>query len=237
MTCPSCHGAMTALTLEGHNGRPVAIDLCHVCQAFWFDGYESLQLAPAAVLQLLRVVGERVGAAASPLAATSACPSCGLRLVPTTDQQRQTRFEYRRCPLHHGRLISFFNFLREKDFIRPLSRAQIDELRKNIQTVNCSNCGAPVDLAAGSACSHCGSPLSMLDMGQAEALVAKLREASGPRTAAIDPALPLTLERARREVSTAFAAFEQESGWFDQASSAGLVGAALGSISRWLSRS
>ena len=225
---------MTALTLDGHQDRPVAIDLCHACQAFWFDGYESLQLAPASVLRLFKVIGERSGAAVSPLSHTSACPRCGLRLMPTTDQQRQTRFEYRRCPQHHGRLTSFFNFLREKDFIRPLSAAQIAELRKNVQTVHCSNCGAPVDLTKGSACAHCGSPLSMLDLGQAESLIAKLGESTRPSHQGIDPALPLALERARLDVSTAFAAFEREPDWFDHAAGAGLVSAALASLSRWL---
>ena len=95
----------------------------------------------------------------------------------TQDMQRTTRFEYFRCPNDHGRLIAFFDFLKEKDFIRPLTPQQIAELRKNVQIVNCSNCGAPVDLAKGSDCAHCGSPLSMLDMNQAERLVAQLREA------------------------------------------------------------
>ena len=227
---------MTALALEGHHGRVVAIDLCHACQAFWFDGYESLQLAPASVLKLFQSIGERVGAAAAPLSDRSACPKCASRLTLAKDQQRQTKFEYFRCPQKHGRLISFFNFLREKDFVRPLTAAQIAELRKNVESVNCSNCGAPVDLAKGSACAHCGSPLSMLDLSQAEALVTTLRGASTAAAKGVDPALPLALERARRDVSTAFASFEQEPDWFNNASSSGLVGAALGSLSRWLSK-
>jgi hypothetical protein len=234
MTCPNCHGDMTAMTLEAHQGRQVTIDLCHACQAFWFDGYESLQLAPASVLRLFRAIGEQ-GRAAAALSDRSRCPRCGLRLVPTHDRQRQTAFEYLRCPQRHGRLISFFNFLREKDFIRPLSPAQIAELRQNVQTVNCSNCGAPVDLAAGAACAHCGSPLSMLDLGQAEALVARLQGATAPAAKEIDPALPFALEQARREVAAAFAEFEREPGWYQNVSSAGLVGAALGSIARWWS--
>lgn len=226
---------MTALSLEGHLGRPVAINLCHTCQAFWFDGYESLQLAPASVLRLFREIGERAGAAATALSDTSRCPTCGQRLSLIKDQQRNTRFEYRGCPQRHGRLISFFNFLREKDFVRPLSPAQIDALRKNMASVNCSNCGAPVDLAKGGACRHCGSPLSMLDLGQADALVTKLRTESAGSTA-IDAALPLALERARRDVNTAFAAFDQEPDFFDRAASAGLVGAALSSIARWIAK-
>jgi hypothetical protein len=223
---------MIALTLEGRLGRQVTIDLCHACQAFWFDGFESLQLAPGAVLQLFRTIGEQSATRATPLSATAACPRCAQTLLPTSDQQRTTRFEYLRCPQEHGRLISFFNFLREKDFVRPLSPAQLTQLRRNVQTVNCSNCGAPVDLAAGSTCAHCGSPLSMLDLP--DALLAQLHDARTPAVPGVDPLLPLALERARRDVAASFAAFEQEPGWFDRVADAGLVGAALSSLSKWM---
>ena len=138
-----------------------------------------------------------------------------------------------RCPKDHGRLITFVEFLREKDFIRPLSAQQIEELRRNVQIVNCSNCGAPIDLTNSSSCGHCGSPLSMLDMKRAGALVAELREADRPDRP-IDPALPLRLARARREVEAAFASFERGPGWFDDVSQGGLVGAGLSALARWL---
>jgi len=232
MICPNCRAGMTTLTLTGHYGRSVAVDLCQACQAFWFDGLESLQLEPASVLELFRIVGEAGGGARAPLSDSARCPRCEVRLVRTFDQQRQSKFEYLRCPGGHGRLTSFFNFLREKDFIRPLSAAQIEELRRNLRSSNCSNCGAPVDLAKGAACAHCGSPLSMLDMAQAERLVAALRAKSEPRD--VDPALLLNLERAKRDVTTAFGAFERDPDWYGTASSAGLVNAALGAFSRLL---
>ena len=232
MTCPNCRGGMTTLTLEGHYGRSVAVDLCHGCQAFWFDGLESLQLGPASVLELFRVVGEAGGNARAPLSDQARCPHCDAHLLRTFDQQRASKFEYRRCPAGHGRLTSFFNFLREKDFIRPLSAAQIEELRKNLRTVNCSNCGAPVDLAKGEACEHCRSPLSMLDANQAERLVAALQQKAAPR--GVDPSMLLDLERAKRDVSVAFDTFERDPNWYGTASSAGLVNAAIGALSRWL---
>jgi Zn-finger nucleic acid-binding protein len=223
---------MNSLTLEAHYGRTVAIDLCEKCQAFWFDGTESLQLAPASVLELFRTIGKDGGGARAALSSRARCPRCDAELLKTFDQQRQSKFEYHRCPWGHGRLTSFFNFLREKDFIRPLSEAQIEELRNNLKTVNCSNCGAPVDLAKGAACAHCGSALSMLDVKQAEMLVAALQAKSKPKP--IDPSLALDLERARRDVATAFGSFERDADWFAHASSAGLVNAAIGAISKWL---
>ena len=165
---------MTSLTQDGHYGRPLAIDLCPACQAFWFDGLESVQLGPASVLELFRVMGEAGRGARAPLSDRARCPRCSLPLVRTFDQQRQSRFEYRRCPAGHGRLTSFFNFLKEKDFIKPLSAAQIEELRQNLRSINCSNCGAPVNVEKGAACTHCGSQLSLLDVSKANAAAAAL---------------------------------------------------------------
>jgi hypothetical protein len=226
---------MSALSLEGRLGRPVAIDLCARCQVIWFDRRESLQLSPAATLHLFRLIGEQAGARRGPLGEALDCPRCGVRLKLTHDRQRNTAFQYRRCGAGHGRLITFFDFLREKDFLRPLSKEQVDELRRSIPTVDCSNCGAPIDLARGSTCAHCGSPLSMLDLKQAGALVAQLQKAADPGRA-VDPALPLELLKARREVEQAFAAFEHEPAWHVDVSSGGLVGASLAALARWLSK-
>ena len=171
----------------------------------------SLQLTPGATLNLFRIIGEHVAKPHALESSTAKCPRCKARLRRTQDMQRATRFEFR-CPHDHGRLTTFFDFLKEKDFIRPLTPIQIAELRKNIQIVNCSNCGGPIDLAQGSDCPHCGSPLSMLDMQQAEKLVAHLREAD--RTGKpVDPALPLALARARRDADEAFKDLPHDALW------------------------
>ena len=234
MNCPNCQSAMQAESLDGHLGTSITIDLCLPCQLFWFDTRESLKLSPGSVLKLFRIIGEHALTARTPRALKPGCPRCSTRLLLTHDQQRNTRFQYLRCPRDHGRLITFVDFLREKDFIRPLSTQQIEELRQNVQVVNCSNCGAPIDLAKTSSCAHCGSPLSMLDVNQAGALVAELRTSETAQP--VDPTLPLQLERARREVEAAFASFEQGPGWFGVVSHGGLLNASLSSFARWLSR-
>jgi hypothetical protein len=226
---------MVTLNFEGHYGRSVVIDLCHECQAFWFDGYESLELSPASVLELFQLIGRTSGRVKGPLSGLAQCPKCAARLLVTKDQQRSTKFEYRECPERHGRLITFFNFLREKDFIRPMSPAQIDELRRNVRSVNCSNCGAPIDLAKGSACAHCGSPLSMLDVKQAEALVARLRDAATtPKR--ISPTLPIDLLRASHDVRAAFDAFDKDRSWFDRIDEKGVVTASVRAFVDWMSK-
>jgi hypothetical protein len=234
MLCPNCHALMSNLELGGHLGRSVTVDVCNSCQSLWFDKYESLQLSAASVLKLFRVIGHDGGVKAA-LSRDAACPRCARTLRITKDMQRSTRFEYRGCPDNHGRLITFFNFLREKDFIRPLSPAQLEDLRRNLSTVNCSNCGAPVDLAKGGDCAHCGSPLSMLDMKQAGELVARL-QAAGQGPQPVDrAALPMDLKRLHRDVTTAFESFRHSPGWYDDVSTEGLVGAALGAFAAWIS--
>lgn len=226
---------MTEHQLGGHMGTTVAIDVCLPCQAFWFDGRESLQLTPASTLSLFRVIGDEAARGRRPLPARTPCPRCHLALVPVEDMQRTTRFRYRRCPTAHGRFITFFDFLREKNFVKPLSAAQLEDLRAHVQMVHCSNCGAPIDLATSSTCAHCRSPLSMIDLQQAGAVIEQLRDADR-RKATIDPALPLSRTAARLEVERAFAQFERGPSWYEEVSASGPVGAGLQAIGRWLKK-
>jgi len=224
---------METHTLDAHLGRAVTIDRCQTCQVFWFDSQESVRLTPGGTLALFRIIGEHAAPPARQTDSVS-CPRCGVRLRRTHDMQRDVRFEYFSCPAGHGRLTSFFDFLREKNFIRPLSPEQIAELRRNVQTVNCSNCGGPIDLAVGSSCTHCGSPLSMFDMKQAGELVAQLQNAADRTQRPVDPSLPLELARARRDVEHAFAGLEGDDLWVRSVTSNGLVWAGLNAVSRWM---
>ena len=218
-------------TLDGRMDRVVEINLCEPCQAVWFDGRESLQLTAGATLKLFRVIGERVGRPAPQDHDVIKCPRCRAHLRRIHDMQRTTRFEYFRCPNDHGRLTTFCEFLKEKDFIRPMTATQIAELRQSIATINCSNCGASIELSKRADCAHCGSPLSMLDLHQAERLVAELRDAD--RGKPIDPALPLALARARRQAEAAFR--DRPHGtWSEQVASLGLIGAGMTALMRLL---
>jgi len=223
---------MTALTLDGHLGTKVELDLCAACQVIWFDRLESLRLSPGATLSLFRTIGERKQTSPPPLGDPLKCPRCDLRLLLTNDRQRNTPFRYRRCAREHGRLITFFDFLREKDFVRPLSARQIAELRASVQSVNCSNCGAPIDLTLASACAHCSTPLSMLDLNQIEVMAAHLRRADeASRT--IDPMLPERMKREKEAVESLFAALRADEGG-SLPGSTGLVEMGLRLFSNWL---
>jgi hypothetical protein len=235
MKCPNCSVELTHMGLEGHHGVGVEIDVCWDCQSFWFDKYESLQLSPASTLRLMKWIGERKPGALTPFSGNMPCPRCPSPLVATNDMQRNTRFSYFRCRNGHGRLTRFVEFLREKDFIRPLSPEQIAELREHVQMVNCSHCGAPIDLASASVCTHCGSPLSMLDMKRSQELLAQLETAARPKE--IDPALPLTLLKAKRDLEISLGDVGADAGWWRDVSSGGLVHACLGSLASWLTKS
>src|SRR4030095_13615596 len=87
----------------------------------WFDRQESLALTPGAVLRLFRELHEHRAERHLFQAESMACPRCHHRLVATTDRARATTFTYWRCPPDEGRAPTFFDFLREKNFVKPLS--------------------------------------------------------------------------------------------------------------------
>src|SRR5687768_17169138 len=103
--------------------RLARVDLCNGCHALWLDANESVQLTPAATIALFRELSAAGAAARRALPAAMACPRCRRTLSPTQDLRHATRFTYWRCAQGHGRLTPFVQFLREKDFIRPLAPA------------------------------------------------------------------------------------------------------------------
>jgi hypothetical protein len=143
--------------------RPVEVDACPHCRLFWFDQWDSNRLAPRAVLNLFQFIGATAGHTPTPLASRFNCLRCHNALDLTRDLQRTTAFTYWRCSLGHGRLIGFNQFLREKNFIRAPSPAELARLRATVKQISCSQCGGPIDLAADSACSHCAAPIALID--------------------------------------------------------------------------
>ena len=186
LTCPGCRGAMTALEV---NRVPIGaltltVDVCTRCHALWFDAMESLQLSPEGTLILFRTIHAAGTPAGTLPAARLPCPRCETPLDLTHDVQRATRFTYYRCRRGHGRFTPFVQFLREKNFIKPVTPEELERLKTLVRVIRCSSCGAPVDLAHDPACRYCRAPIAILD---SEAVARTLRDldAAAARRAAV----------------------------------------------------
>ena len=223
---------MTDWTLDGRLGRQVIVDVCTGCQSFWFDEHKSLQLSPGSTLKLMKYIGEHSSTVKPTLEAVMRCPRCGGQLSLAHDLVRNIRFNYWGCASGHGRFIGFFDFLKEKNFIHALSPQEIQQLKLNVQNINCSNCGASIDLQANSACPYCHSPITMLDMKQQEQMLAQLKEAAEPRP--VDPTLPLKLALAKDQITSLFK--DDDTEWWTDAQSGDLVQAGLKAVSRLIAK-
>ncbi|MCK9380705.1 MAG: zf-TFIIB domain-containing protein [Sulfuritalea sp.] len=180
----------------------VELDLCFACQGIWFDEYESLQLAPAGVIGLFKLIHEHRDDQRLPLASPLRCPRCNERLIHSQDRVKSGLFNYLRCG-QHGRFITFAEFMIEKGFVRQLTGAELDELKLRIGVVRCTGCGAPVDIRKDSACQHCRAPIAILDTQAVEAALAGYQRAATKQAAPPDPTLLaeaiLFSERERRQ--------------------------------------
>jgi rubrerythrin len=182
---------MAALVLERQPQGTVTVDVCGTCGGLWFDASESPQLSRAATRELLAHVAALGTTQRAPVS-PPACPRCGKRLAHAHDVQRTTRFAYWRCASGHGRFTPFAQFLREKDFVRPLGPEELARLRALIGSIRCSGCGAPVDLGHHAACPYCGCAIEGLDP-----------EAIRRTLASLDPVAPRAMPAA---AAAAFAA-------------------------------
>jgi ferredoxin len=204
---------MREATFDGHFGRRVALDLCSGCNGIWFDHMESHQLTPGATLALFQEMGAAVSEANRPLGARKACPRCHAVLIREVDKQRTTTFEAFRCPTGHGRYLTFSAFLRAKNFVRDLTPAEVIELRRHVQSVRCTGCGAAVDVREHSACTFCRAPIAIIDPDQLQRTIAELqsKEAQRPKPVPgksplqVDPMLPLRLAQERLRTEKVFA--------------------------------
>ncbi len=206
--CPGCGAAMGSQAFARKPMGTEDIDLCFDCQAIWFDAYESSQLTPGAVLELFRAIdaGSR-GRVPRALPAAMRCVACRGTLVLTHDVERANRFVYYRCTAGHGRFTTFLQFLREKDFVRSATPAEIERLRLTVAQVRCSSCGAPVDIANQAECPYCHAPIAILD---ADAMRRALAGYAGAEEAShhVDPHAAIDALLAGQRIDTGMRAIE-----------------------------
>lgn len=203
--CPGCAAPMERRVFQRRPAGTVELDLCHPCHFIWFDQYESTQLTPGSVIQLFGAIHEHHATPPRPVGERTHCPHCRRALVLTHDFMGRNRFTYHRCASGCGRLTTFFQFLREKEFVRSLAPHEITQLRAQVTQVRCSSCGAFLELERETACRYCRAPVSILDPDAVRRTLQQLSTQERERRAMPDPdealAAVLAGERGGRRVA------------------------------------
>jgi hypothetical protein len=235
LPCPGCRRPMRALDMERRAAGTLVVDLCESCQALWFDPMESPQLSPSATLELFRAINAVRPEERRTLPRHMNCPRCDTPLAQTQDLQRTTRFSYYRCVRGHGRLTPFFQFLREKNYIRPIPKEELERLKSLVRIIRCSSCGAPIDLATSTACEFCRAPIAILDPEAASRAVRELTAAEASTAPPMDDAAraaAAVMAAAQFERALARQQAERENGFAVDLISIGLSALASAMLSR-----
>jgi len=185
---------MQGQDLERHDHGAVRVHLCFACAGIWFDHLGSVQLAPAAVIELFKEIHAHRDEVRRPMAGRLSCPRCRDTLALSFDLGKAGRFSYFACHRSDGRYTPFFQFLREKQFVRSVTAPELKRIRCQVRQITCSECGAPIDLEHDSVCKHCHAPISFLDPDAVEKAVQMWSEADhrrhlGPTSEALGEAL------------------------------------------------
>ena len=178
---------MDRFAADGVYGTDLELDLCFACHVMWLDERESIQLSPRGTLDLFQLLHEHRDDPRHAIGRKLACGRCKRPLSLKYDIGKYGRLSYYACPAEHGRLTPFSEFLKEKQFVRELSQTEQNRVRAELKRVQCSGCGAPVDLMKSFQCGHCGSPIAVLDADAVEKTVRQLEAAEEKRSGG-DPA-------------------------------------------------
>ncbi len=144
-------------------GGELALDICFPCQGIWFDRHENLKLAPAAVVELFKLLHEHRTDERRPLQNSMACPRCVRPLAHGFDLVRSGRYVLYRCASQHGRFSTFSSFMVEKGFVRHMTKPEVADLAQRVGAIYCTSCGAPVDIRKDHACPYCRAAFSLID--------------------------------------------------------------------------
>ena len=156
---------MQPLSLPGHYGRSVELDLCRACHLVWFDQTETARLNGPALLEL---IGQMAAAQLLPhelLRPDAGCARCGGALKTVHNQSRWGRSMQLECTKGHGAYQTFAQFLHEKGLLRSMSRIDRARLVQARGHIDCVNCGAAL-ARDDDQCSHCLSVPSLLDVAR-----------------------------------------------------------------------
>jgi predicted nucleic acid-binding Zn ribbon protein len=156
---------MLRVSMGGHYGSSVDLDLCQSCNLVWFDDVELARLSGLGMLALIDRMAEAYGLPFEPLRPTLSCPRCASKLVLAHNQSRWGPSVQLQCPRRDGAYQSFAQFLQGKGLLRPMSLADRATLLRDKGRIDCVNCGAAVGVD-DQRCPYCQSVPSLLDVAR-----------------------------------------------------------------------
>ena len=98
--CRNCGTTLQRLSLAGHYGRQVEIDLCSPCHLVWFDGIEQAQLSGPGLLTLVGAMAAAHGVAHRTLQPGLRCLHCASAVHEVHNQTRWGKSLQLECPQH-----------------------------------------------------------------------------------------------------------------------------------------
>jgi hypothetical protein len=165
LACGNCRAPMQRISLAGHYGSAVDLDLCDSCDLIWFDDVETARLSGSGMLGLIDRMARAYDLPFEPLRPNVACPRCAGVLKLVHNQTRWGRSVQLQCPRRDGAYQSFAEFLEEKGLLRPMSRLDRARLLREKGRIDCVNCGGAVGLD-DALCPYCRSVPSLLDIAR-----------------------------------------------------------------------
>ena len=178
----NCGQAMRVLTLAGHYGRVVEVDVCKGCHLVWFDTVETARLAGPGLLDLINTMARAQQLPHQALRPELRCARCTGPVHTVHNQSRWGRSMQLECREHqHGAYQSFAQFLSEKGLTRPMNSADRARLLGRDGGLHCINCGGSLD-AQATACPWCRCVPAVID-------IARLARALDPEGATADQAV------------------------------------------------
>jgi Zn-finger nucleic acid-binding protein len=165
LVCGNCRQPMQRLTLAGHYGHNVDLDLCRGCDLVWFDGSETAQLSGTSLLELIGAMANSHDLPHETLRPDARCPRCDGKLGIVHNQSRWGRSSQLQCRRRHGAYQSFAQFLEEKGLVRPMSRIDRAKLLRERGRIDCVNCGGEI-AKDDERCRYCRSIPSLLDVAR-----------------------------------------------------------------------
>ena len=156
---------MHRISLAGHYGAYVELDLCDSCNLVWFDGTETARLSGPGLLDLIGRMAEAYDLPFESLRPDTRCPRCAGPVKIVHNQSRWGHSVQLQCLRRDGAYQSFAEFLEEKGMLRPMSRLDRARLLRDRGRVDCVNCGAAIGVA-DEKCPFCKSVPSLLDIAR-----------------------------------------------------------------------